>query len=86
MKNKRGQSPLTRKQIALQVLVGVVVVVVFFAGSARWSVSLARDNMANTAENVKEQCNRYVRVELASETKSLMRIIEGCNLISRLIV
>lgn len=29
MKNKRGQSPLTRKQIALQVLVGVVVVVVF---------------------------------------------------------
>ena len=85
MKNKRGQSPLTRKQIALQVLVGVVVVVVFFAGSARWSVSLARENMANTAENVKEQCNRYVRVELASETKSLMRIIEGCNLISQAI-
>ncbi len=39
--------------------------------------------MMATTQYVKEQCNRYNRIELADETKSLMRVIESVGQIAR---
>ena len=35
--------------------------------------------LATTASYIKEQCNRYSRIGLADESKSLMRIVESAN-------
>ena len=37
----------------------------------------AEERLSSTVNYIKEQCNRYTRIELASETKSLMRIIQS---------
>ncbi len=39
--------------------------------------------MLTTAQYVQEQCNRYDRIELADETKSLMRVMESVGQIAR---
>ena len=43
----------------------------------------ARQQMATTIRYIREQCNRYNRIELASETKSLMRVMESVGQIAR---
>lgn len=40
-------------------------------------MSEAEEHLSSTVNYVKEQCNRYTRIDLASETKSLMRIIQS---------
>ena len=56
--------------------------VVFLTAAHSDTVS-ARQQMATTIRYIQEQCNRYNRIELASETKSLMRVMESVGHIAR---
>lgn len=42
-------------------------------------IAATQRTMVNTVNYVKEQCNRYSRIGLADESKSLMRIVESAN-------
>lgn len=60
-----------------ELLTGVflLAVVTVYAVSSDFTTTEAR--LKETADYVKEQCNNYGRLNLASETKSLMRIIQS---------
>ena len=54
-----------------------------FLTAAHSDTVSARQQMATTIRYIQEQCNRYNRIELASETKSLMRVMESVGHIAR---
>ena len=68
--------------IQLEVLVGLLLVAAVFFLTTQADMAAKRSAMIATATYVKEQCNRYDRINLASETKSLMRIVESANQIA----
>ena len=56
----------------------------FVMGTVFWIVASAdmrrtEEHLSSTVNYIKEQCNQYDRMALASETKSLMRIIESAR-------
>ena len=68
-----------RHQTLLLVLIGLAVLIGSFAAAARSDIADTQSTLVNTTSYVKEQCNRYARIRLASETKSLMRMTESCK-------
>ncbi len=71
---KKGISSLMTELLTGLFLLAVVTV---FAVSSDLATTQAR--LKETADYVKEQCNNYGRLNLASETKSLMRIIQSAQ-------
>ena len=75
MKNKVKS---TRRRIwPLELFFGLLLICGTFFFAARKDMSEAEEHLSSTVNYIKEQCNRYTRIELASETKSLMRIIQS---------
>ena len=77
MKNKARF--FSKRRILLQFVVGLVLMLAVALGTMQYDLVTAQKGLSSTADYIKEQCNRYSRIHLAAETKSLMRIIEGCN-------
>lgn len=67
----------------LEILAGVLVLIMVVWISTKADLREAEDRLSGTASYVKEQCNSYERVSLASETKSLMRMVESARQINR---
>ena len=86
MQDKKRQRSKYRHQIILQVLFGFAILAVVFIYSAQADMLMSQNMLATTTGYIKEQCNRYARIELAAETKSLMRIIESSKQISHQLV
>ena len=59
------------------VLLGLLILGVVAFLSVQADMAATTRLLSTTATYIKEQCNRYARIELASETKSLMRLIES---------
>ena len=76
MKNKTKS---TRKMRIwpLELLIGILLIGGTFFFAAKKDMWEAEAHLSSTVNYIKEQCNRYTRIELASETKSLMRIIQS---------
>ncbi len=82
MRNKTSAQVLAQpstRMIFLQLLLGVLFLGGVFLLSANEDITATQRTMANTVSYVKEQCNRYNRIGLADESKSLMRIVESAN-------
>ena len=77
MKNKARV--ISKRRILWQFAAGLVLLVVVALGTIQYDLATAQRGLSSTADYIKEQCNQYSRNHLAAETKSLMRIIEGCN-------
>ena len=77
MKNKTKSAHRYRRLWPLEVLIGLLIVGSTFFFATRKDMSEAEAHLSSTVNYVKEQCNRYTRIDLASETKSLMRIIQS---------
>lgn len=77
MKNKTKSAHRYRRLWQLEVLIGLLIVGSTFFFATRKDMSEAEAHLSSTVNYVKERCNRYTRIELASETKSLMRIIQS---------
>lgn len=63
--------------------IGVVIMAIALFISVSVDMTAAQHTLRTTTAYIKERCNRYARTELASETKSLMRITESCEQVAR---
>ena len=77
MKNKLPGKTSRKYPVQVQLLLGIVVMAIVTAMTIRSDMAATQQSLATTAGYIKEQCNRYARIELAAETKSLIRIIES---------
>ena len=82
MKAKSKTDRISIRLIHIEVLLALALLGGVFLAAAHSDMTAARQQMATTVQYVKEQCNRYNRIELASETKSLMRVVESANQIA----
>lgn len=83
MKNKRKDIALSKKLWPLEVLVGFIILILVFIGSTRSDIARAEAKLLDDVDYIKEQCNSYNRLNLAAETKSLMRVMESAQQIKR---
>ena len=67
----------------VELLIGILILIVVFISSTRADISRAEDKLLDDVNYIKEQCNSYNRLNLASETKSLMRVMESAQQIKR---
>ena len=82
MKNKPlGKSPLKHPAL-VQLLFGIAVMAIVAVLAIQSDMAATQRILATTASYVKNQCNRYARIELAAETKSLMRVMESSKQIA----
>ena len=65
--------------IPWSLLVGLILLAVVWFIAAQLDLASARHTLTDTTSYVREQCDRYARIELASETKSLTRMIQSCK-------
>ncbi len=77
MPNKGTLRRAVWRNVLLAVLGGIVVLAAALLVSTRADMADTAHMLSSTTEYVKEQCNRFAKIELASETKSLMRVIES---------
>lgn len=64
-------------------LLGILLMGSVFVIAANQDMEVARGHLSATANYIKEQCNQYNRLTLASETKSLMRVMESARYIKK---
>ena len=62
---------------SLELILGFLLIGGVFIFATGRDISEKEEHLSSTVKYVKEQCNRYTRIDLASETKSLMRIIQS---------
>lgn len=79
---KRKADRVSIRILHIEVLLGLVLAVGVFLTAAYLDMEAAHQMMMTTAQYVKEQCNRYDRIDLADETKSLMRVIQSAGQIA----
>lgn len=77
MPNKGTLRRAVWRNVLLAVLGGIVVLAAALLVSTRTAMAETAHMLSSTTEYVKEQCNRFAKIDLASETKSLMRVIES---------
>lgn len=69
--------------LMIGVIVGILLLIIVFISSARSDMAQAEIELADTTNYISKQCASYRSLGLASETKSLMRIIECSQQIGR---
>ena len=77
MKNRKKS---VRKRTTIwpgEILIGILLLACVFVVAANADMSGTEKRLSGTVNYIKEQCSRYERMNLASETKSLMRIIQS---------
>ncbi len=67
----------------IELIVGFILVAIVAAFAVRTDLISAQKNLSDTAGYINDQCNSVTRLNLASETKSLMRIIESAQQIKQ---
>lgn len=83
MKAKSKADRLSVRLVHMEILLALALLGVVFLTAAHSDTVSARQQMATTIRYIQEQCNRYNRIELAGETKSLMRVMESVGHIAR---
>ena len=83
MKAKSKADRLSVRLAYMEILLALALLGAVFLTAAHSDMVSARQQMAATVQYIREQCNRYNRIELASETKSLMRVMESVGQIAR---
>ena len=79
MRNKESATRVARRDRMIRIAAGIVIVFMSWFISSRTDLSSAERSLIATTSYIKEQCNRFVRIEMATETKSLIRVTESCN-------
>ena len=63
----------------LEVLLGIVLMGGVFLIAIHVDLRGAQRTLSSTVSYIKEQCNQYERLNLAAETKSMMRMLESVH-------
>ena len=69
------------KMILTEILLGIIVLVVVSIVSVRIDLLSTQTRLGDTLTYIKEQCNNNLKLDIASESKSLMRMIESVELL-----
>ena len=79
---KLNKRPLSGKKVLLvEIVVGFALLGIVFFFSTRADMALAEKHLYSTVEYMKEQCNASQLHDLASEAKSLLRVLESVSMI-----
>ena len=82
--NKKIRSAGRRTKIwPFELLIGFLLIGGVFLIATHIDMSNTEKHLSATVNYIKEQCNSYDRMNLASETKSLMRVIQSAQQIQR---
>ena len=77
MTENRKKQIIQYHYLVVCILIGLLVLGGVFVGSVRADLDTAEKRFTDTIGYIKEQCTGYDNLNLASETKSLMRVIEN---------
>ena len=83
MNKKKSFSGRHLRLWPLEILMGILILAAVGIFSAYADINNIESKLAATADYIKNQCNGYNRLNLASEAKSLMRIMENVRQIDR---
>ena len=70
----------------IETMMGMILIAIVAAFAIRTDIVSAQKNLSYTAGHINDQCNSVTRINLAAETKSLMRIIESAQQVKQNIV
>ena len=70
----------------IEVVVGIALMLGVFAGASNHDMAATKERLSGTISYIKEQYNQHKRLSLASETKSVMRMIESAHQIDMQLV
>lgn len=70
----------------VEILAGIVLMAVVFMVASSHDMAATKEHLTGSISYIKEQYNQHKRLTLASETKSIMRMIESAHLIDRQLV
>ena len=65
--------------IVVCILMGLLVLGGVFVGSIQTDLNTAEKHFSDTISYIKEQCTGYDNLNLATEAKSLMRVMENAH-------
>ena len=69
-----------RKRIwPIEIISGLFIMVIVFFIAVNVDIKTTQETLSDTAHYIDEQCNSFTRLNLASETKSLIRVIESAQ-------
>lgn len=67
----------------IEMLIGILTLSIVTVIAVDSDMSSTQKSLSYTAKYINERCNSFTRLNLASETKSLMRMIESAQQINR---
>ena len=67
----------------IETMMGMILVAIVAAFAIRTDIVSAQKNLSYTAGHINDQCNSVTRINLAAETKSLMRVIESAQQVKK---
>lgn len=79
MKSNKNKPFRLRFFWPFSIFLGILFFLLVFFTSANDDIESTEQHLADTVNYLKKQCSTYSNLNLASETKSLMRIIECCQ-------
>ena len=79
MKSNKNKPFRLRFFWPFSIFLGILFFLLVFFTSANDDIESTEEHLADTVNYLKKQCSTYSNLKLASETKSLMRIIECCQ-------
>ena len=79
MKHKLKSARRPVKIWPFELLIGILLIGGVFIIAANLDMRETQIHLSSTVKYIKEQCNSYERMNLASETKSLMRVIQSAR-------
>lgn len=70
-----------KKQVLIEILVGLILLTIVHVAAVRADLANTQTRLDDIVTYLKEQCNNNLRLDIASESKSLMRMIESAELL-----
>lgn len=67
----------------LESIIGLIIMTAVFVIAVNADITTTQKDLSDKAQYINNQCNSFTRLNLASETKSLMRVIESAQQINR---
>ncbi|MDD6303115.1 MAG: ATP-binding protein [Lachnospiraceae bacterium] len=83
MKSNKTKSARLRFFWPVSILLGILFFLLVFFSAAKDDMASTEEHLSDTVNYLKKQCSTYTSLNLASETKSLMRIIECSQQVAR---
>lgn len=81
MKNEKNSSRERLLGIA-EIMAGITIFAIVFVVSVKRDLTSAQTRLYDTVTYIKEQCNNNLRLDIASESKSLLRMIESVEVLN----